>query len=138
MAFTSDLRAVAWPAQDAAGLALERKDLGETTLGQSSDSSEAPPQATGPGVVRRPRPPKLYRMAEVVDYSGLSRQTVHNYTTMGLLREVRRTDGGHRLYDESVFQRLDEVAAMRAGGMSIQEIREHFAPVDEAGEKREE
>ena len=80
---------------------------------------------------RRPRPEKLYRIGEVVAYSGLSRQTVHNYTTMGLLRTARWTDGGHRLYDESVFERLDEIAAMKTGGKGLQEIREHFSGIDQ-------
>ena len=53
------------------------------------------------------RPPrKLYRIGEVTQYTGLSRQTVHNYTTMGLICESQWTPGGHRLYDESVFERL--------------------------------
>jgi DNA-binding transcriptional MerR regulator len=79
---------------------------------------------------RRPRPPKLYRIGEVVAYSGLSRQTVHNYTTMGLLREARWTEGGHRLYDESVFERLDAVAEMKSRGMAMRAIRTHFEQVD--------
>lgn len=99
---------------------------------QSSDSAEgrSGPAETGPA--HRPRPPKLYRIGEVVEYARLSRQTVHNYTTMGLLREANRTGGGHRLYDESVFQRLDEIAEMRFRGVSIQDIRRHFAPDDGA------
>ena len=53
------------------------------------------------------RPPrKLYRIGEVTQHTGLSRQTVHNYTTMGLICESQWTPGGHRLYDESVFERL--------------------------------
>jgi len=79
---------------------------------------------------RRPIPPKLYRIGEVVNYSGMSRQTVHNYTTMGLLRESRWSDGGHRLYDESVFARLDAIAELKAKHMSLQDIREHFARMD--------
>jgi len=75
-------------------------------------------------------PPKLYRIGEVVDYSGVSRQTIHNYTTMGLLRESRWTRGGHRLYDESVFNRLDEIVEMKASRKSLHDIREHFARVD--------
>lgn len=82
---------------------------------------------------RRPRPPKLYRIGELVDYSGLSRQSVHNYTTMGLLRAARWTDGGHRLYDESAFERLDEIAQMKRLGRSLQEIREHFEEIDASG-----
>ena len=68
-------------------------------------------------------PPKLYRIGEVIEYSGVSRQTIHNYTTMGLLQESRWTRGGHRLYDESVFGRLDLVRRLRADGKSLQEIR---------------
>jgi hypothetical protein len=78
----------------------------------------------------RRRPPKLYRIGELVAYSGLSRQTVHNYSAMGLLREADWTRGGHRLYDESVFERIDEIADMKARGQGLAEIREHFAGID--------
>ena len=83
-----------------------------------------------PPTARRPRPPKLYRIGEVVSYSGVSRQTIHNYTTMGLLHETKWTDGGHRLYDESVFERLDQIAAMKAQNRSLGFMMEHFAGVD--------
>lgn len=78
----------------------------------------------------RGRPPKLYRIGEVVEYSGLSRQTIHNYTAMGLIRESRWTNGGHRLYDESVFERLDQVAQLKAQGRSMEYIREYFVQLD--------
>jgi hypothetical protein len=80
--------------------------------------------------VRGTIPPKLYRIGEIVDYSGVSRQTIHNYTTMGLLREHRRTAGGHRLYDESVFGRLDGIAELKSRRRSIRDICEHFARLD--------
>ena len=51
-------------------------------------------------------PRKLYRIGEITQHTGLSRQTVHNYTTMGLISESQWTPGGHRLYEESVFERL--------------------------------
>ena len=84
-----------------------------------------------PRGVSRPRPPKLYRIGEVVSYSGLSRQTVHNYTIMGLLHEAQWTEGGHRLYDESVFARLDQVVELKSQGKSLVEIREFCARLDE-------
>ena len=60
------------------------------------------------------RPPrKLYRIGEVIQYTGLSRQTVHNYTTMGLICESEWTAGGHRLYDESVFEQLALIEQMK-------------------------
>ena len=63
---------------------------------------------------RKFRPPrKLYRIGEVTRYTGLSRQTVHNYTTMGLICESEWTGGGHRLYDETVFERLAVIAELK-------------------------
>ncbi len=60
----------------------------------------------------------------------MSRQTVHNYTTMGLLVECKWTRGGHRLYDESAFDRLDQIAELRARQKSLDYIREHLAELD--------
>ena len=56
---------------------------------------------------------KLYKIGEVMHYSGFSRQTLHNYTLAGLISEVKRTASGHRLYDESVFDRLDKIKKLR-------------------------
>jgi DNA-binding transcriptional MerR regulator len=58
-------------------------------------------------------PAKLYRIGELVDYTPFSRQTIHNYTIMGLIRETKWTEGGHRLYDETVFERLSEIIRLR-------------------------
>ena len=58
-------------------------------------------------------PAKLYRIGELVDYTPFSRQTIHNYTIMGLIQEAKWTEGGHRLYDESVFERLSEIMRLR-------------------------
>ncbi len=81
---------------------------------------------------RRPIPPKLYRIGEVVDYSGVSRQTIHNYTTMGLLRESQWTRGGHRLYDESVFRRLDKIVELKSEDKSLEDIRNYFQRTDKS------
>lgn len=58
-------------------------------------------------------PTKFYRIGELVDYTPFSRQTIHNYTIMGLIREAKWTEGGHRLYDETVFERLSEIMHLR-------------------------
>jgi len=57
-------------------------------------------------------PKKLFKIGEVMKYSGLSRQTIHNYTMMGLIIEEERTLSGHRLYPESVFARLEKIKAL--------------------------
>ena len=58
-------------------------------------------------------PNKLYSIGELVRYTPFSRQTIHNYTMMGLIREVQWTQGGHRLYDESVFFRLSKIIELK-------------------------
>ncbi len=72
----------------------------------------------------RAHPPvKLYRIGEVAQYSGLSRQTVHNYTIMGLIREQEWTKGGHRLYDEAVFNSLARIDEWK-DTKTLREIRQ--------------
>ena len=106
----------------------------EVWIGQDganrNDNFPQPPVASRGITARKPRPPKFYRIGEVVDYSGMSRQTIHNYTTMGLLHESGWTAGGHRLYDESAFERLDLIAEMKTHADSLQTIREFFARKD--------
>ena len=58
-------------------------------------------------------PAKLYRIGELVRHTPFSRQTIHNYTIMGLITEAEWTEGGHRLYDESVFERLSQIVQLR-------------------------
>jgi len=67
-------------------------------------------------------PAKRYRIGELVRCSPFSRQTIHNYTIMGLIREAEWTEGGHRLYDESVFDRLSRIMELRES-MSLGEVR---------------
>ena len=67
-------------------------------------------------------PVKLYRIGEIVRNTPFTRQTIHNYTTMGLIRESDWTEGGHRLYDESVFERLSRIMELKKD-KSLFEIR---------------
>jgi DNA-binding transcriptional MerR regulator len=89
-------------------------------------------------------PAKRYRIGELVRYSPFSRQTIHNYTIMGLIREAEWTEGGHRLYDETVFDRLSRIMELKER-MSLNEIRrvlreeekhEKAARYDDAGARR--
>jgi DNA-binding transcriptional MerR regulator len=68
-------------------------------------------------------PPKLYRIAEIVHHTGLSRQTIHNYTIFGLITEAERMPGcNYRLYGEEVFQRLARIQEMKGQDKKMQEI----------------
>lgn len=66
---------------------------------------------------------KLYKIGEVMQYSGLSRQTIHNYTLAGLIQEARRTASGHRLYDESVFDRLEQIKVLQSKNYTLFQIK---------------
>ena len=68
-------------------------------------------------------PAKLYRIGELVRHTPFSRQTIHNYTIMGLIREAEWTDGGHRLYDETVFERLSKIIQLKKT-KTLSEIRQ--------------
>ncbi len=72
--------------------------------------------------LRNKRPVKYFRIGEVAYYSGLSRQTVHNYTVMGLINESQWTAGGHRLYDEKVFDDLVRIEELKTTN-TLREIR---------------
>lgn len=68
-------------------------------------------------------PKKLFKIGEVMRYAGLSRQTIHNYTMLGLITEEERTASGHRLYGEDVFARLERIKELRES-KTLKEIRE--------------
>jgi len=72
------------------------------------------------GLIRIPA--RLYRIGDIVRSTPFSRQTIHNYTIMGLIREAEWTQGGHRLYDESVFERLSRIMELKKD-KSLFEIR---------------
>jgi DNA-binding transcriptional MerR regulator len=75
-------------------------------------------------MARRKLPEKLYRIGEVIEHTGLSRQTLHLYVTLGLIREKRRTGSGYRLFPPSVFADLERVSSLKKRGFTLLQIRE--------------
>jgi len=65
-----------------------------------------------------------------MEHSGLSRQTLHLYTTMGLIREKQRTRAGYRLYPPTVFAALDKVRTLQGKGYTLAQIRETLGRSD--------
>ncbi len=80
-------------------------------------------------------PAKLYRIGELVRYTPFSRQTIHNYTIMGLIREVEWTQGGHRLYSEGVFERLSRIIELKKT-RTLDEIRRILSKEDGGEQSR--
>lgn len=81
-----------------------------------------------------PAPPKLYKVHEIMRHTGLSRQTIHNYTMLGLIRPADRTPSGHRLYDETVFDRLRRIELMKIH-RTLEQVREDLESEDAAAGK---
>jgi len=81
-------------------------------------------------------PAKLYRIGDLVRYTPFSRQTIHNYTIMGLIHEAQWTDGGHRLYDELVFERLSKIIELKRT-KTLSEIRRILKTENTAAEAAE-
>ncbi|TET32125.1 MAG: MerR family transcriptional regulator [Planctomycetota bacterium] len=80
-------------------------------------------------------PEKRFRIGEIVQHLGIGRQTLHNYTMLGLIEPVARTRGGHRLYNEDVFKRLARIDEMKTRGMKLLEIRDAFQAEDRSSER---
>ncbi|HEY7820119.1 MAG TPA: MerR family transcriptional regulator [Vicinamibacteria bacterium] len=75
-------------------------------------------------MARKRLPEKLYRIGEVMEHSGLSRQTLNFYATIGLIREQARTAAGHRLFPPAVFAELERVRGLQKKGYTLRQIRE--------------
>ena len=84
-------------------------------------------------MARSQLPEKLYRMAEVIEHTGLSRQTLHYYATLGLIREKRRTPSGYRLFPPTVFRDLERVKSLKQKGLTLREIRERLESPETPG-----
>ncbi|MEZ0231152.1 MAG: MerR family transcriptional regulator [Planctomycetota bacterium] len=78
-------------------------------------------------MARTSLPRKLWKIGEIARHTKLSRQTIHNYTVLGLITEEDRTESGHRLYADAVFKQLAEIERLKAGGKTLGEIARRMA-----------
>ena len=72
------------------------------------------------------QPKKLYRTEEVLRATGISRQVLYRYITLGFITPAEVTETGRRLFDESVFRRLELIRELNRSGYTLREIRETF------------
>ncbi|MEO3777756.1 MerR family transcriptional regulator [Micromonospora sp. B11E3] len=68
-----------------------------------------------------------WSIGELARASGVTVRTLHHYDEIGVLRASARTTSGHRRYTADDLRRLYRVRALRALGMSLDEIREALA-----------
>jgi MerR family transcriptional regulator, repressor of the yfmOP operon len=66
-----------------------------------------------------------YTMEDVTERLGITARTLHYYEEIGLLPAVTRTEGRHRIYDESMLDRVRNILKLKQVlGASLQEIRD--------------
>jgi DNA-binding transcriptional MerR regulator len=65
----------------------------------------------------------LRRIQDVADEVGLTTRAIRYYEEMGLLTPAARSDGSHRLYDETDVERLRAIRGLRDdAGFSLGDI----------------
>lgn len=65
-----------------------------------------------------------WKVGELAGRTGLSVRALHHYEEIGLLVPSGRTEAGHRLYAGEEVLRLQQIASLRALGLSLGEVRE--------------
>ncbi|MCC5668363.1 heavy metal-responsive transcriptional regulator [Nostoc sp. CHAB 5784] len=75
--------------------------------------------------------PKL--IGNVAKSSGVPIKTIRYYEELGLLRSLGRTEGGFRLFNSDVLERLHFIKRAQSLGLSLSEIKE-FLNVHDRGE----
>ena len=65
----------------------------------------------------------LFTIAAAAAAAGLSSKMLRHYEEQGLLGDVKRSDGGYRIYSDDDIERLKIVASGRAAGFAIEDIR---------------
>lgn len=70
------------------------------------------------------RPPDI---AEVARHSGVPASTLRYYEEKGVIESIGRR-GARRIFGPGIYQQLALVALGQAGGFSLDEIAEMFAP----------
>lgn len=65
----------------------------------------------------------MLKIQEFARRGGVSIRALRHYDSFGLLKPTARSRSGYRLYEESDLQRLHQIVAMKAFGLSLTDIR---------------
>ena len=76
--------------------------------------------------------PNVLRLTrgKVSKLTGCNLETIRYYEQIGLLPPPRRSEAGHRLYDERLLRRLNFIRRCRELGFSLKEVRGLLRLVD--------
>jgi DNA-binding transcriptional MerR regulator len=64
------------------------------------------------------------RIGEVAQSSGLPVKTIRFYCDQGLISPANRSQGGYRLFDQTIYSELSLIRSLRAMDVSLSELRQ--------------
>lgn len=74
------------------------------------------------------------KTAGLVEKTGLTRQIIYEYINFGLIKEAKRTEAGHRLFDERAVTEAKLIHKLSETGYTLRAIRDIF--VEGQGRKK--
>ena len=72
------------------------------------------------------QPTKLIKAGELARLTGLTRQALHIYVQMGLLKPSLISRGGHRYYDRASVERIELIQKLCVSGYTLKDVRDIF------------
>jgi len=69
---------------------------------------------------------ELHKTGEVLKRAGISREVFYRYLTMGLIVPARVSPGGHNLFSEDVFRRIDIIRKLNTSGFTLRDIKDIY------------
>ena len=66
----------------------------------------------------------LFRIGELAAKANVSPRTIDFYTTIGLIRPVKRTAANYRLYGPETLERLKRIEELKKEKYTLEEIKE--------------
>lgn len=61
---------------------------------------------------------------EVVDKTGIERETLRFYESKGLLPKTNRNNAGHRIYPDNTIVRIEFISKAKHAGFTLREIKD--------------
>lgn len=77
------------------------------------------------------------RIQEAAETLGLTTETLRYYERVGLIGSVGRREGGQREYTDEVIEEARKVAALRRGGLSVEDLKKIKALLETDAEDEE-
>ena len=66
----------------------------------------------------------MYQIDEIARRTGLTKRTIRYYEEVGLIPPSQRSEGGYRLYDEGIVERIGMIVTLKEQmGISLEAIR---------------